>query len=62
MIGAIVFLIWLCCSIICSVKQSQIYDKPHKTEDTSAIILASLFGPVWLLGAVIRQVFIEKWK
>jgi len=62
MIGIIVFLTWLCCGIICGVKTAQIYQKPLIIEETSSIIIASLFGPLWLIGAIIRQVFIEKWK
>ena len=61
MTGLEIFLGWLCCSIISGVKQSQVSKNPASTEDTSSTIMASILGPIWLIVAIIRQVFIEKW-
>lgn len=54
----IILFLWLILGFIMGIKQSEASDNPI----TGGFILIVLFAPIMLIGAIIRQVFIEKWK
>lgn len=54
---ALVGVVWFLLSAFCVFKQTQTSDI-----DESSVLIISMLGPLWFVGAIIRQVIINKWK
>lgn len=52
-----IFLFYFICSVFSAFKQYK-----SDRENFGFVIVAVLVGPLWLLGAILRQVFVEDWK
>lgn len=53
-------LLYTICSIVAGAKQ---YHAPgDRANKEIGAIFAVMLGPAWLIGAIIRQTFIETWK
>ncbi len=56
-------IIWLITGILLFQKWLKVDDGKSNIEDTGFIFMTSIvFCPLVLLGAIIRQVFIEDWR
>lgn len=50
---------WIFCTILCIYKQQKLVTE----EMLPLIVILSVFGgPIFVIGAIIRQVIIEDWK
>jgi hypothetical protein len=50
-------ILWLLVIILCVCKQAK-----AETGEKGYLFVVFIFAPLWLIGAIIRQVFIEDWK
>lgn len=51
-------ILWLILGIYMSKKQS----KCIPDHDPILEVMITILAPIWLIGAIIRQVFVENWK
>ena len=66
-----IILIWSLCSVIAWMKQKRTHENENKKlvseaiDKNSQLVMETctvVLGPIWLAGAIIRQVLIEDWQ
>ena len=62
-IDIFVTIVWALLSIVMGVKQyNAVVGKDSTDTVISLTVMAIFLAPIWLIGVVIRYVFVEKWK
>ena len=61
-IGVLIMILWVLVGVFCAYKQERALPIGSRSERIIGGAILVVFAPLWLFGAVIRQLIIEDWK